>query len=284
MAPIVYFNGAFLPKNEVHLSPDDRGFLFADGVYEVARSYEGRLFELDAHMRRLATGLCELQIVGLDVPAVTLVLGELLRRNDLLRGQATVYVQVTRGAAPRIHAFPDPPVPPTVYAEARPFVRRADPAQGVAVITVPDVRWARCDIKSVSLLPNVLANQRARAAGAIEALFVRDGVVLEGSNTAFLAVIEGEVRTAPNSNYILPSVSRDVVLRLCAREGIRHRETAVFADDLARADELFLASTTLEVMPVVRVDGRPVGDGRPGPMTTRLGALFSAETTRARRA
>jgi D-alanine transaminase len=282
MAPIVYFNGAYVSKDDVRISPDDRGFLFADGLYEVARSYDGRLFELEAHMARLAAGLAALEIHGVDVAAVTRAFPELVRRNDLTTSDATVYLQVTRGAAPRVHAFPDPAVPPTVYAEARRLLPRADPARGVAIITEPDVRWARCDIKSVALLPNCLANQKARAAGAIEAVLIKDGVAIEGTTSAFLAVFGGEVRTAPNSNYILPSVSRDVALRLCRREGIPVRETPVFAHELAAADELFLASTTLEVMPIVQVDGRPVRDGRPGPVATRLNALFHAEATRPR--
>jgi D-alanine transaminase len=278
MTRTVFFNGAFVPKDDVHISPDDRGFLFGDGVYEVVRSYAGRLFELDAHLRRLTNGLAALEIRGVDVPSLGHVFWKLLAHNGLESADATVYLQITRGAAPRTHAFPDPPVPPTMYVEAKPFTPRGDPTVGVAVITVPDVRWARCDIKTVGLLANCQANQRARAAGAIEAVFVRDGVAIEATASSFFAVVEDEVRTAPASNYILPSVSRAVVLRLCADAGIPHRETPVFLDDLPRASEVFLAGTTLEVMPVVRVDGRPVRDGAPGPISTRLHGLFHAAT------
>ena len=276
MTRTVYFNGAFVSKDDVHISPDDRGFLFADGVYEVVRSYGGHFFELDAHLRRLTNGLEALEITGVDVGSLGQVFWKLLGRNALDAADATVYLQITRGAAPRTHAFPDPPVPPTVYAEAKPFTPRADAAVGVGVITVPDIRWARCDIKTVGLLANCQANQRARAAGAIEAVFVRDGVAIEATASSFFAVVDGEVRTAPASNYILPSISRAVVLRLCAEAGIPHRETPVFLDDLARASEVFLAGTTLEVMPVVRVDGRPVGSGVPGSVSTRLHGLFRA--------
>ena len=278
MIPTVFFNGAYLPKDEVRISPDDRGFLFADGVYEVCRAYEGQLFELDAHLRRLANGLDALEIGGVDVSALSPVFRELLTRNGLGGAAATIYLQITRGAAPRTHAFPSPAVGPTVYAEAKPFAPRADPAVGAAVITVPDTRWARCDIKTVGLLPNCLANQRARAVGAIEAVFVRDGVAIEATASSFFAVVAGEVRTAPASNYILPSITRAVVLRLCDEEGLPHRETPVFIEDLARASELFLAGTTLEVMPVVRVDGRPVGAGTPGPVATHLSAAFRQTT------
>lgn len=280
MPPLVYFNGSYLLKDQVRISPDDRGFLFADGIYEVARSYGGRFFELGAHLERMRNGLAALAIGGVRAESLGEVFNTLLERNGLGREPATVYAQVTRGASPRTHFFPDPPVPPTVYAEAKPFTPKGDPAQGAAVITVADTRWARCDIKTVGLIPNCLANQRARAAGALEAIFVRDGVALEATASSFFAVVDGEVRTAPASNYILPSITRGVVLRICAREKIPHRETPVYFDDLTRASELFLAGTTLEVMPIVTVDGRPVGSGRPGAVAQRLGALFHAETSR----
>lgn len=276
--PTVYFNGRYLPKAEVRLSPDDRGFLFADGVYEVVRSYAGRLFQAHAHLERLRRGLAALEIAYQDVDGLEGVFGELIARNALASGDASVYLQVTRGAAPRTHAFPDPPVAPTVYAEARPLKPRGDPKQGVGVITVPDTRWARCDIKSVGLLPNVLANQRARQAGAVEAIFVRDGVALEASASSVFGVFGGEVRTAPKSNYILPSITRDVVLSICREAGVPASETPIFLDALVRADELFLAGTTVEVMPIVSVDGKPVADGGPGPVTRELVRLFQART------
>lgn len=278
---LVYFDGSVVDKDSVRISPDDRGFLLADGVYEVVRSYAGRLFRLDAHVARLATGLEAVRIGGIDSAALADVIRELLRVNQLGDAHATVYLQVTRGAAPRIHAFPDPAPPPTVYAEARALVSRGDPARGVAVITVPDVRWARCDIKSIALLPNVLANQRAREAGAMEAIFVRDGYALEGTASSLFAVLDGEVRTAPRSNYILHGITRQVVLDLCARDGMAVRELPVRDDELALARELFLAGTTVEVMPIVRRDGAPVGDGRPGPITQRLQELFRRETASA---
>jgi D-alanine transaminase len=280
MPPTVYFNGAYLPKDQVRISPDDRGFLFADGIYEVARSYDGRFFELGAHLERMRNGLAALAIEGLRADSLAEVFTSLLARNGLAHGPALVYAQVTRGASPRTHFFPDPPVPPTVYAEAKTFAPKGDPAKGVAVITVPDTRWARCDIKTVGLIPNCLANQRAHAAGALEAIFVRDGVALEATASSFFAVVDGEIRTAPASNYILPSITRGVVLRICAREKIPHRKTPVYLDDLPRASELFLAGTTLEVMPIVTVDGKPVGNGKPGPVAKRLGELFHAETAR----
>jgi D-alanine transaminase len=270
----VYFNGNYLPKDEVRISPDDRGFVFGDGVYEVIRSYGGNLFAVDAHLARMRWGVCELAINGADVDQLGDVAAELIRRNNFTSGDATVYLQVTRGAAPRAHAFPDPAVPPTVYAQAGRFTPKGDPAKGIVTITVPDIRWARCDIKTVQILPNCLANQRARASGAQEALFVRDGVVLEGSHSSVFFVFGEEVRTAPKTNYILPSITRDVVLELCRESGIPARESPVFAHELPRATEAFLAGTTMEVMPIVRIDGMAVGGGGPGPVTRRLQERF----------
>jgi D-alanine transaminase len=271
---IVYFNGRYVSKDQVRLSPDDRGFVFGDGVYEVVRTYGGRLFALEPHLERLRYGLRELAIDGIDVDGLRDVCRELIGRNDLGAGDATVYLQVTRGTAPRTHFFPDPPVPATVYAQAGRFSLKGDPAKGVHAITVPDTRWARCDIKSLQLLANCLAQQRARRAGAQEALLVRDGVVLEGSYTSLFFVLDGEVRTAPKTNYILPGITREIVLELCRAHGIPAREIPVLSHDLARATEAFLAGTTFEVMPVVRIDGAAVGEGNPGAVTRRLQDLF----------
>jgi len=274
MSDIVYLNGSYLPKAEAHLSPDDRGFLFADGIYEVVRSYAGRFFGLEPHLARMARGLRAIRIEGLDASSLGTVCRELLERNGLAGRDALVYLQVTRGAATRTHWFPDPAVAPTVYGSTMPYKAKADPAAGVAVITMPDQRWARCDIKSVALLPNCLAAQAAHEAGVPEALLVRDGVVLEGTHTSFFGVVGGVVRTAPANNYILPSITRQTVLDLCAEHGIPARTEPVLLEELPLADELFLAGTTMEVMPIVQVDGRPVGRGTPGPVAERLLGLF----------
>ena len=271
---IVYFNGAFCPKEEVRISPDDRGFLFGDGIYEVARTYGGRLFALERHLERLRYSLEQIRISGVDLGKVEGIARELLTRNQLERRDSVVYLQVTRGAAPRTHAFPKPPAAATLYGYAAPIVPKFDPATGVAAITVPDNRWARCDIKSVSLLANCLANQQAAEASAFEALFVRDGVVLEGSHTSLFAVIGGEVRTVPLTNYVLPGITRGIVLELCRSQGIPARETPVFLPELLRADEVFLAGTTTEVLGVVQLDGRPVSGGKPGKVTSRLREAF----------
>lgn len=276
MGQTVYLNGAFLAKEDAHLSPDDRGFLFGDGVYEVIRSYGGRLFAAGPHLARLDRGLSILRIHGLEGASLEPVIDELLAHNALRDADATVYIQVTRGAAPRRHGFPSPAVPPTVYLAAQPFAPKYDVAEGVKVVTAPDLRWARCDIKTVMLLANCLANQTAADAGADEAILVRDGVALEGTHTSFFALLDGVVRTAPKSNYILPSITREATLRLCRENDMPCDESPIYADELPHAEELFLAGTTMEVMPIVACDGRPVGTGRPGPVAGRLWELFRA--------
>ena len=266
---IVYFNGQFLPKKDVHISPDDRGFLFGDGVYEVVRAYDGRLFEAEAHFERLARSLKALRFPGPDVSVFGDVAQRLMRDNDLR--DAALYIQITRGAAPRRHAFPGPDTPPTVYATVyAPQTSRQKWDEGVRAILVPDMRWARCDIKTIALPPNVLASQRAAEAGVEEALLVRDGVLIEGSHTNVCAVIEGTLYTYPKTPQILPGITRQVVLELCGQLGIPYREEAVFEDQLDRVEELMILGTTTEVMPVVEVDQRRIGDGRPGPVTRRL--------------
>jgi D-alanine transaminase len=267
-----------MPKTSVHLSPDDRGFLFGDGVYEVVRSYGGRFFALDAHLQRMHNSLCELQIRGVDAAAFAEICEQLLERNGLGQDDAVVYMQVTRGAAPRRHAFPNVPTRPTSYAMPLPFQPKGDVTKGVKVITAPDIRWTRCDIKSVNLLANCLANQRAQEAGAAEAILVRDGVALEATAASFFGVFNGEVRTAPKSNYILPSITRQAALDICREAGINAVEAPIYLTDLASADELFLASTTVEIMPIIEVDGRVVGNGQPGPVQQRLYELFCRRT------
>jgi len=275
VSDLVYLGGEIMPRNRATVSIDDRGFLFGDAVYEVIRVVRGRFIEPERHLRRLARSLRE---VGLRAPALDLlaVATDLIRRNDLGGREATVYAQVSRGAAPRQHAFPPSGTPPTVLVTAMPFTPRTDLiASGVAVITLPDVRWSRCDIKSVNLLPNVLAAQRAAEAGAFEAVLVRDGVVTEATRSNVLAVVGGVVRTHPTGPLILPGVTREVVLELAVEAGIPVREEELGADELFAAEEVLLTGTTADVTPVVTVDGRPVGGGRPGPVGRRLGALLA---------
>ena len=279
-AGTVYLNGRFLPRDQAHISVDDRGFLFGDGAYEVTRVVDGRLFEAERHRVRLARTLDALQIdrSGIDLAELDRVAERLLRENDLLQGEATVYVQVTRGAAiPRTHHYPPAGTPPTVYLSVARFTPPVQlRTRGARVITVADFRWSRCDLKTVNLLPNAMAKQQAVARGADEALFVRDGVLMEGAHTNMFWVLDGEVRTAPATNYILGGVTRDVVLGLAREAGMAVRETSTYATDIPRLQEAFITSTTSDVLPIVAIDGQPVGSGAPGPVAQRLNELLLA--------
>lgn len=280
---LVYLNGDFVPKAEARLPVDDRGFLFGDGIYEVTRAVDGRLFEAERHLARLRAGAAALALPLTDALAAELpaVWARLLAANGLTGGEATVYLQVTRGAAPRTHQFPPAGTPPTIFASASPLLPPdAVRARGAAIVTQPDIRWARCDIKSVNLLPNVLAKQAATEAGAFEAVFVRDGIVTEGAQTTAFAVIDGVLRTHPLSNRILPSVTRAVVLELARAQGIAVREEAFDEAAMHAAAEVFVASTTADVMPVTRIDGQLVAGGAPGPVSRALSEALAARLGR----
>jgi D-alanine transaminase len=267
----VYLNGQYLDHTEATIPVDDRGFLFADGVYEVIRIYGGKPFLAGPHARRLHDGLRALRIDPAAVADIEDIAERLIGANGV-DGDGTVYIQVTRGAAPRRHAFPSPAVEPTIYVVAKPF--RQHPAEyfenGVPAIAVPDTRWSRCDIKSIALLPNVLANEQAHQADAFEALFVRDGILIEGSHSNLFGVLDGTLITYPACNYILAGITRALVLQLARELDIPTAEAGIPWDRIDDVEELFLSGTTTEVMPVVRVDDRTIGSGRPGPITTRL--------------
>jgi D-alanine transaminase len=263
-----------MPLEEVKIPALDRGFLLGDAVYEVVRVYQGRPWLLDEHFRRLAHSLQAIRIEGVD-------LGRLRRRalDTIAAGpfrEATLYLQITRGVGPRTHAFPAEATPlEFLYVREFHDTYREARVSGAAVITHPDIRWERCDIKSTNLLANVLAAQAAKEAGCLEALlYLPTGVLTEGSHTSFFGVLAGVVLTAPATNDILPGITRSLVLRLAARAGIAVREQVLKRENLDRVSELFLTGTTSEVMPVVRVDGRPVGDGRPGPVARRLQEVY----------
>jgi len=275
---IVYLNGSFLPREQASISPDDRGFQFADAIYEVVRFYRGRGFHLAEHLERMAEGLHALRIDARPdfYPDVA---RRLLEENGLIGEDATVYAQVSRGAAPRAHGFPPAGTPPTVYA----FARRSDPpppAAGGRVILAADERWSRCDIKSVMLLPNSLAYQRAREAGAMDAIFVRDGYALEGTKANLFLATGGRLRTAPNGPRILPGVTRSAAIQAARGLGIEVEERAFTPEEMFAADEVFFASTTLWTYPVVQVDGKPIAGGAPGPIAGRLKAILYEDFTR----
>ena len=269
---IVYLNGTFVPKSEAVIPVEDRGFLFGDGVYEATPAYGGEPFLLDRHLARLSRSLRALRI-DYDLDAMPDIHRRLLAENGLDRASFSfIYVQVTRGAAPRGHAFPSEPVPPTVYGFANPCVRppRSRWEEGYGAVTVPDQRWSRADVKVISLVPNVLAQQAAVDAGVEDAIFVRDGMALEGTHNNLFAVIAGTLVTAPASNHILHGITRGFVLERAAALGIRIEERSIPVDELRAADEAFFAGTTTEIRPTVQLDGRPVGTGHVGPVTRRL--------------
>ncbi len=271
----VFLNGNFLPKDEASISPDDRGFLFGDGIYEVLKVYDGHLFRAESHWRRLRGGLEKIHLTGCDALDWSGICNDLVKHNQLTTGEAVVYLQITRGPAPRKHAFPANPTP-TIYGFATVFPSLAEKrAHGYRAVTIPDERWLRCDIKSISLLGNVLANQAAADAGVDESILIRDGRVTEGSHSSFAAVFDGEIWTAPIGNLILPGITREVVAAVCSEKGWSLREEFIPEERLAGASEMMVWSTTAEVMPVVELNGQPVGDGRPGPITKRLSDEFA---------
>ena len=274
----VYLNGSFLPKEEARIPVDDRGFLLADGIYEVAPAYSGRLFRLAHHVERMQRGLDEVRI-DFDASVLAELAPRLIAENGLEEDETSlVYVQVTRGVAPRTHHFPPGKVEPTVYAFAKAFKRpgRDEWEQGFPAITVPDRRWARVDIKSIALLPNVLAQQAAHEAGATDAVLVRDGVAIEGAHSNFFAVIDGTVVTHPRTNAILHGITRGYVLELARSLGLPVEERPIQLEELQGAEEAFFTGTTTEVRPTAKIDGRPVGDGRTGPVARRLFEAFLA--------
>lgn len=275
MPNVAFLNGSFVPLDEAKVSIEDRGFQFGDGVYEVIRTYKGRPFSLDAHLARL------------DRSAAALDLSQPYSRAEwtshILEGieraaypESKIYLQITRGVAPRDHAYADD-TKPTVVMMVREFhpLDRSVQATGVNAMTTEDIRWGRCDIKSVNLLANVLARQQVKQARVFEAILVNGGSVTEGAISNVMVVQRGTVVTAPEGPRILSGVTRAVVLDLALTEGLPILERFVSQADLYRADEVFLTGTTVEVLGVVRIDGKVIGDGQPGPITRQLAASFT---------
>jgi D-alanine transaminase len=271
---IVYVNGSFVPRAEARISVEDRGFVFGDGVYEVLRVINGRPFAARFHNARLKRSLegVRISLASGDSPeSLTEIARQLVRENGLLEGEATMYMQITRGAATRAHNFPTPDVAPTIYISVARFTPYSELAQnGAPAITQPDLRWGRCDLKTLNLLPNVLASQTAKERGAFEAMLIRDGVVTEGTKTNFFGVVDGSLRTHPSDTHILPGITRSVLRDLARTVNIDFDETPIRAEEIPRLSELFLTGTTTDVMPVVRLDDKPVGKGKPGELTKKL--------------
>ncbi len=267
MPNIAYVNGHFSLLEQATISIEDRGFQFGDGVYEVIQVYGGVPFRLHAHLSRLE---CSAQAVSIPVP-LSPTEWEALIQEGIQRSQyaeCKVYIQLTRGVAPRAHLFPSSASPTVVMtfreiAEIEVVLQQ----QGVPAVTLSDLRWARCSIKSLNLLPNILAKQKANDAGAFEAILVKDGLVTEGTSSNVCLVKDGTIITPSLSDHLLAGVTRAVVLELARKHSIRIDEREVREEELTRADEIFLIGTTIEVLPVSKLNGVPVGDGRPGKVT-----------------
>lgn len=276
MPDVAFVNGAFMLLAEAKISIEDRGFQFGDGIYEVIRTYKGRPFALDAHLTRM-----ERSAMALDL---TQPYSKSEWTDHVLEGirravypEAKIYIQVTRGVAPRDHVYPVE-VSPTVVMTVREFhpLDRSVQSAGVEAMTTEDIRWGRCDIKSINLLANVLARQQAKQAQVFEAILVKAGLVTEGAVSNVMLVKGGVVVTAPEGPQILSGVTRAVVLDLALSDGLPVQERFVSQADLYDADEVFLSGTTVEVLAVVRIDGKIIGDGRPGPITQRLAGRFTS--------
>jgi D-alanine transaminase len=274
--PICYLNGQYIALADARISPLDRGFLFADSIYEVLPVFGGRMFRFREHFDRLARSLGEIRLASpYSHEAWLTLLEELIARNG--GGDMYLYVQVTRGMEfGRNHAFPLNAAP-TVFAMASqlPSMTPAQRTQGLSAITIEDQRWARCDIKATVLLPNVLAKQQAAEAGAQEAILIRNDEVMEGSSTSIFVVRNAIAATPPNSSRILPGTTRDVVIEL-SRAFMPVEIRRIGVEELRSADEVWLAAATRDVLPVTSIDAKPIGTGRPGPLWERMSAAFIA--------
>jgi D-alanine transaminase len=278
MSRVAYVNGTYQPHGEASIHVEDRGFQFADGVYEVWSVFDGRMADFEGHMTRLHRSLNELRIdIPMSAQSLTQVLKETVRRNRVRNG--IVYLQVTRGTARRDHPFPSPDTPPSVIVTSRSVSAtkaEAQAAKGVAVVTQPDIRWGRCDIKTVGLLANVLAKQAARERGAYEAWMVDEmGLVTEGSSTnAWIVDKDGRLRTRDTQANILKGITRTAIMDLIASEDIELDERPFSVDDAKEAREAFFTAAGAFVMPTISIDGVKIGDGKPGPITTKLRTLY----------
>jgi D-alanine transaminase len=271
MSELAYLNGKVMPIADAMVPAEDRGYNFGDAVYEFVASYNGRLFCLEAHIDRLERSMRELAFAPLDRGTVKDAIVTLFRQAAIAR--AGIYIQVSRGVAPRDHAYPAPATPLQFFMTVRPVHEKPPEmrANGAAAITVTDIRWGRCDIKTVQLLPNCMAKQQALKAGAFDAIFVsRDGIVREGTSSNLFIACNGRLVTHPLTERILPGITRQVILAICREERIEVEERFYDRRELASADEVFLTGTITEVLPVTRIDGRAVGDGRVGPLARRL--------------
>lgn len=270
----VYLNGSFLNHDEAKISVGDRGFVFGDGVYEVTRVVNGRFFREKEHIERLKKGLNGLKIAVSKsiIESIPEISRELIKINGHQSGEASVYLQITRGAAwPRTHTFPDPEVEPTVYLSSASFTPHAELHKtGEDTITIADIRWARCNLKTVNLLPNTLAKQQAKEMGVNSAVMIRDGVVTESPNANVFGVKDGALYTYPATNYILDGITRNVVLDIAKELEIPVHFDPIRQEDIFQLDELFFSGTTTDIQPIIKVDGHELSGGKPGPVVRSI--------------
>jgi D-alanine transaminase len=278
MSRIVYVNGSYVPEEEAKVSVFDRAFLFGDGVYEVTAVLGGRLVDFDAHLARLDRSLREIALAAtMSHGALRELHGEMIRRNGVDEG--IVYLEITRGAADRDFAYPENAAPTVVaFTQSRPLIANPYAATGVKVITIPDLRWKRRDIKSTAMLAQAMGKQAAKLEGAYEAWMVEDGCVTEGtSSSSFILDAQGVIRTQPLGHHILPGVTRRAVLRLAAMEGVSFEERPFSVAEALAAREAFMTAASAFVLPVVEIDGVSIGDGRPGPVAAAFRQLYVEE-------
>lgn len=273
---IGYINGKYVPKSEITISPDDRGFLFGDGIYEVVRWYQGAFFDMDSHLERLKRSMREIRINWPRPDLFPSICLELIKQNKLEEQPAMVYMQITRGVAPRTHSFPPLTVQPTIYAYAWGFTPdTASKETGIKVMLKEDIRWSRCDIKSVALLANTISFQEATQSGLKECVFVKNGMITEASHSNLFFVIDGTLFTHPESNLVLSGVTRKNVLRIAQEAGIKIREEALQENRLRFTQEAFITNTSAEISPVIDIGGNQIGAGVPGPITRLLMGKFN---------
>ncbi len=274
MSEIVFLNCEFLKKEEAKISPNDRGFIFADGVYEVAKYYNGKPFRYVDHLKRLERSLAEIEIHYNETDKLEAVFNELITKNNLQHKHAGVYLQITRGEHKRVHHFPEN-VTPTVYAFAFELPSFLDNLEnGIRVITQEDIRWQRCDIKSVSLLPNTMLYNKAVKAGAGECVLIRNGMVTEATHSSVLGVKNGTVITRPLSNLILPGITRKVILEICTSNHIPFEEREFSEQEMLEMDELIIAGTGSEITPAIQVNDTIIRNGKPGKITRFIQEKF----------
>jgi D-alanine transaminase len=275
---LVYLNGEIVDERDALISVNDRGFVFADGIYEVIRVFGGTPFEMERHIERLERSAAAIRLeLAPSAEEIGKIAEDLLVRNAA--DDASIYIQVTRGSAPRSHAIPTSVTNTTLVAIRPPGAPAPELLKsGGAAITVPDDRWARCDVKVIGLTANVLARSAAVDAGAFEAIFVRDGYVTDAASCNVFAIFGTTVMTAPRTNYILWGITREVVLELAIEDGIDTLEASFRAEQLAEADEIFVTGTSSGIVPIVTLNGVQVANGRVGPVTRRLMELYELQT------